>query len=1357
LLVQGRQTDAKVSIELPISEGSTGFPPGPGQASPSDTAAESNVILPQARIGEYLILERLSRGGMGVVYKARHRTLGRMVALKTLLTGQLASEEERERFRIETEAAAKLDHPHIVPIYDVGEHEGQPYFAMRLVEGTNLARWNAEEAVRSSDPSGQVTRGKDWLRRCVRLVAAVASAVHHAHQREIIHRDLKPSNILVDPEGKPYVTDFGLARLLKRDSDLTLSGATIGTPSYMSPEQAQGLNHELTTATDIFSLGAILYELLTGELAFKGESPLETVKQVLEAEPRRPGLSNQSVDRDLETICLKCLEKDPLRRYASAADLADELGHWLNHEPIRARPASAPERLQKWARRRPLRAALAGFLLLSLVGFAITNLVHQFRVQQERDVAQGRLVEALLREGEAYAANQRMAEAKQKVLESRALAVSKRLSTVSADLALLDVYRFSPPPLLTLRGHTGTVTCVSVSLDERMVYSGGNDGTIRSWSLPLGRQEHARHAHSGGVSALVKSPDGRMLISAGVDGRIRLWDSGELNERKVLTNHVSKITALAFAGSGELFASASEDGMICIHRTWTGEALKVLQTEQRRITGITFTPDESMIIAVSEDGSGLVLRNVDSPSNVRSFSSAGRCRSLAASADGEQLVIANSAGRVSLRKWDGRHEIVPLINLSAAARSLAISASRERVFVGSEDGSISTWNYKKAEPMAEIVVSDHPRAVTSLALLAKDRLVVSASEDGTIRIWDTRPQQIVTSFAGGRYDVMGTAISPDGLMVLSAELSGSLRLWDIATGRMLRNFIGHEGTVFDADFSADGRIIASVGADGSLRIWDWASGNQLHRFETDSTASGSNSIPVKCVAFLPGGQLVVAGEGAISGEEDAPAAHGSLLHVWNTRTGSELTNFVAHRGGVLAVAVSADGRTVATGGGDGKLSFWDTVTWREKSSVFADAGQVNAVALDKQGLRCVSAGSARNPVLWDVASGQELRAFDGLSRIVLSVALSPDEKLLLGGLSRGELKIWDFATGKELQSFAPLDPVDARSVSFTPQGRKAIAAGNPLRLGNLDWITELQQRELAAGDARRLLQSEPANGLALTAVAGWYEFRGVWDWAAELYRRAREQGAAVSALSVARCLWQQNLLEEAYAEMSDARAKREAPEEYLDCCLSAIRREIQSVPSTDLTLHVPALSKVFPAVGRIGKDIWTTSQMALAELTETPGGGRADERLLVGGWGDEYHSLIQLDLAGLPTRAASSTLCLFCYDTVGESNVFYLDRITADWDWRDCGTGLDRERLWWADKPPTVQWAGQPLPRPVPGHWYKVDITALYNAWQRGEYPNYGLQLRPVRTVNENFNRFHSSRYTNDPSLQPKLVIIPND
>jgi len=309
-------------------------------------------------LGDYELLEEVGRGGQGVVFRARQKSLNRIVALKIIGLGQWATQAHLKRFRLEAEAAASLDHPCIVPIYEVGERDGQCYFSMKFVEGGQL-----DEVVKQSPMS---------LRQAVELIAKVARTVHYAHEHGILHRDIKPGNILLDRKGEPHLTDFGLARLVESESTITRTVEVLGTPSYMAPEQAAGNNAQLTSATDVYGLGAVLYQLLTAHPPFAGGTTYETIKLLLEAEPRQPRLWNPKVDRDLSTICLKCLEKDPQRRYSSAQALAEDLERWLRHEPIHARRAGVIGRGKKWLQRNP---TAAGIIVLSLALIAAVGVI----------------------------------------------------------------------------------------------------------------------------------------------------------------------------------------------------------------------------------------------------------------------------------------------------------------------------------------------------------------------------------------------------------------------------------------------------------------------------------------------------------------------------------------------------------------------------------------------------------------------------------------------------------------------------------------------------------------------------------------------------------------------------------------------------------------------------------------------------------------------------------------------------------------------------------------------------------------------------------------------------------------------
>src|SRR6516225_6067677 len=340
---------------------------------PSDSKMPARAAKLLGELGDYELLEEVGRGGQGVVFRARQRSLNRTVALKVISLGQWASKAHLKRFRLEAEAAASLDHPCIVPIYEIGERNGQCYFSMKFVEGGQL-----DEVVKHTPIS---------IRQAVELIAKVARTVHYAHEHGILHRDIKPGNILLDGKNEPHLTDFGLARLVESESEITRTVEVLGTPSYMAPEQAAGNNTRLTCATDVYGLGAVLYQLLTGHPPFAGGTTYETIKLLLETEPRPPRQLNSKIDRELSTICLKCLEKDPKRRYSSALGLAEDIEHWLKHEPIQAKPSGFFTHSRKWVRRNPSTTVLVTLLITVLVGVGISVWNHKPAVIIPKSIA----------------------------------------------------------------------------------------------------------------------------------------------------------------------------------------------------------------------------------------------------------------------------------------------------------------------------------------------------------------------------------------------------------------------------------------------------------------------------------------------------------------------------------------------------------------------------------------------------------------------------------------------------------------------------------------------------------------------------------------------------------------------------------------------------------------------------------------------------------------------------------------------------------------------------------------------------------------------------------------------------------
>lgn len=758
------------------------------------------------RIGPYELHEEIGRGGMGILFKATQLSLGRTVAIKLLLAGHFADAGFIRRFRTEATSAGMLQHPNIAGIHEIGIYQGQHYIAMDYVAGKDLAGLCAGQPLP--------------IRRAAGYVKTIAEAIHFAHDRGVLHRDLKPANIVLDPNDQPQITDFGLATKLDEDAAAggntyfsvgpTVPGQLLGSPNYMPPEQAAPEMGKVGRQSDIYSLGAILFHLLTGRPPFVGETLSGILRQVIETEPSSPRTVNPGVPRDLETICLKCLQKKPAHRYATARDLADDLELFLQDRPIHARPVSQRERVFRYCRRNPGLSFACTFLLLLLLVIAVGSPIAAFRINKERLRAEEQRERAVRSEAESrdslYAARMNLA---QQAWEHSNIGVLRSLlnETKSHPERGFEWYYWFGKQSQELRTiHTPgknvdpSFIAVAISPDGASVL-GYASGTVRMWNLSTGR----RVLKLDGEYPVI-SPDGKQFVVGKKQSAI-LWNRADEAVEFEFLGHSGALRGTAFSPDGSEVATWADDDTI---RTWNprdGRQRARIDGIDGPIAALAYTAGGRHLVAVGVNGT---VRTWDSRSGAESeeaweFNRGDEPDRTAAFSRDARLIVTAGVDR-NARAWDRatRKEIAVFVGHTARVVSAVFSPDGEQVLTVSQDQTARLWDLSTGRELRKFV--GHERWVMSAAFSPAGDRIVTGGRDGNVKVWSVKGSRDSCLSTGlpGRAPTAFGSFSPDGKRIATAGVDHSVQLWDVGHEKPIFNFTRHQMPVQMAIFSPDG-------------------------------------------------------------------------------------------------------------------------------------------------------------------------------------------------------------------------------------------------------------------------------------------------------------------------------------------------------------------------------------------------------------------------------------------------------------------------------------------------------------------------------------------------------------------------
>ncbi len=1059
------------------------------------------------------VLEELGRGAMGVVYKAQQKGLNRLVALKMILAGGHAGEELLGRFQTEAEAVAKLQHPNIVQIYEIGQHDGRPFFALEYVDGGTL-----HERLDGTPLSA---------REAAELMVQLACAVDYAHQCGVVHRDLKPANVLLErsreprdessvrgvtrrqgssfgsrlstlthaPSLCPKITDFGLAKQTEGDSGLTRTNAVMGTPSYMAPEQAAGHSKDVGPFADVYALGAILYETLTGRPPFRASTVVETLQQVISQEPVPPTRLQAAVPRDLETICLKCLEKDAGRRYATACELADDLRRFLEGVPITARPVSTAERVWRWARRNRAIAASLAVIALLLIATSVGSMIaagsfrelagekeqESFAAKEARDLAEKA-------EDEAYEArdrarrDQRDAEASRRRAEE--LAESSDRKAYASDMTLASRYA-------TQLNGIGRVREI---VDRWTPAPGKTDRRKWEWHYmkSLTHREVARLAQRGRAVDVTWDSRSKAVLVVDAPGLIESHDA-ETGRIRRLVNSPKRIKTASWSTDRTLVAVACVDDRIRVWNVTTAQLLADLDVGQDSVLGLAWHPGGQWLAATTDKHEAIVwdwrrreiARRLDAVGfgeNVIAWHPHKPL--LAADAEGGGVAVIDVvSGEVQCRLHSG---YVRCIRWNPDGRRIAIPC----------DEGIGIWDLERQERVTTIEFE----SVTALAWGPKGKKLAVSSKDRTIRIWDDARGTVIHILRGHSGDILNVAWSPDGRFLASSGWD-RMFVWDAVLGtddltepvrsaccRWLPDpdqiAVASEANVRILNtttrvaeerwtvrtpisalaFDSSGKRVAYRG--GNRRVWISERGESSERIVLDE---GTEKAWLARLRFSNHRQSI-----AWSPDDSLVAAVGrdEQVAVWNAASGSLVGTPRQLSGRVLVLAWSPDGRTLAYGGDGGELALWDVERRRELLKVPV-GGYVLGLQWKPDGSQLMRSGVSWIDVL-DARSGDRVRILKGPAGGTSCVTATRDFSRIAAGSGDGVVAIWDGDTGGMVASFK-IHPSEAYWVRWNADETQLASAGwdDTLRVYDAQIGLEQAHDPRAIGRIARALAAGP--------------------------------------------------------------------------------------------------------------------------------------------------------------------------------------------------------------------------------------------------------------------------------------------